>query len=463
MSPEPSPAPRPGAVPPQNLEAEESVLGAMMISPLAIAAVREIVDASDFYRESHGKIYRAALALADRGEPVDAITLTSELETRGELEAVGGRVRLHELSLLVPASANAGHYAEIVRDMATYRGLIRSGGEIAQMGWERDDEPHRLVERAMELAFQLAERAAAGKGDGLVEAGPAIRAAYDRTRDLAEKGAAVVGVPSGFPSLDRLTAGFHPANLVVAAGRPSMGKSALALSIINYLILGSDPVPVAMFTMEMSPLEVAQRLQSLAGNVDSQKLRTGMGLDREEWYRLQSATGSLDVAPLWLDSAPVLTVADIRARARRLKVRRPDLALIVVDYLQLMDASRADRSRVQEVSEISRGLKQIAVELGVPVLALSQLSRQVEQRHDKRPMLSDLRESGSIEQDADVVLFLYRDEYYNPETAEEDGTAGIAELNIAKQRNGPTGTIKLSFVKRFARFSELPPPGAGPA
>jgi replicative DNA helicase len=218
-----------------------------------------------------------------------------------------------------------------------------------------------------------------------------------------------------------------------------------------------------MFTMEMSPLEVAQRLQSLAGSVDSQKLRTGVGLDSDEWHRLTFVTGKLDTSPLYLDSAPVLTVADIRARSRRLKIRRPDLALIVVDYLQLMDAARADRSRVQEVSEISRGLKQIAVELQVPVLALSQLSRQVEQRHDKRPMLADLRESGSIEQDADVVLFLYRDEYYNPETAEEDGTSGIAEVNIAKQRNGPTGTIKLAFVKRFARFSEMPPGSGSPS
>jgi replicative DNA helicase len=463
MSGKPAPVPRRSSpVPPQNLEAEESVLGAMMLAPAAVSTAAELLDAADFYRDSHGVIFRAACALADRGDPVDAITVAQELTDRGELEGIGGRVRVHEIARLVPASANVAHYARIVQETATLRGLIRAGGEIAQLGWEGEDETAHLVETAMERVYALADHDDR-HGEGLIEAGPAIRAAFDRTRELAEQGSDVVGVPSGFPSLDRLTAGFHPANLSIVAGRPSMGKSAFALGVVAHLILGTNPLPVAMFTMEMSPLEVIQRLQSLAGNVDSTKLRTGAGLVSDDWHRLATASGQLDQGYLFLDSAPVLTVAEIRARARRLKIRRPSLALIVVDYLQLMDAARQDRSRVQEVSEISRGLKQIAVELGVPVLALSQLSRRVEERHDKRPMLADLRESGSIEQDADVVLFLYRDEYYNPETAEEDGTVGLAEVNIAKQRNGPTGTVKLSFVKRYARFSELPQPGVMPS
>jgi replicative DNA helicase len=430
----------------------------MMLAPAAVSTAAEMLDPADFYIAKHGAIFAACVALADRGEPVDALTVTQELVDRGDLERIGGRVRIHEIARLVPASANVSHYARIVHETATLRGLILAGGEIAQLGWQAGDETAHLVEQAMERVYELADHDDR-HGEGLVEAGRAIRDAYDRTRELAEQGSEVVGVPSGFPSIDRLTAGYQPANLIVVAGRPSMGKSAFALCTIQNLIVGTDAAPVAMFTMEMSPLEVAQRLQSLTSNVDSTKLRTGVGLDREDWHRLTFATGQLDASPLYLDSAPVLTVAEVRARARRLKIRRPNLALIVVDYLQLMDAARNDRSRVQEISEISRGLKQIAVELGVPVLALSQLSRRVEERHDKRPMLSDLRESGSIEQDADVVLFLYRDEYYNPETAEEDGTVGLAEVNIAKQRTGPTGTVKLSWVKRYARFSELPLPG----
>lgn len=452
-----TPPRRNAPIPPQNLEAEEHVLGAMMLATSVPGTVSEILDASDFYRESHGVIYRAALALADRGEPVDAITLVQELTNRGEIEKVGGRVRVHELAHLVPASANVAHYARIVRQTATLRGLIDAGSEIARLGWEGEDEPHRLVEAAMEAVYALADHGDR-QGDGLADAGPAIRAAYQRTLELSEKDSDVVGVPSGFHTLDHLTSGFQPGNLIVAAGRPSMGKSAFALCIASHLIL-TQKLPVAVFTMEMSPLEVIQRLQSAAGHVDSQKIRTGSHLTGEDWDRLVNISGRLDEGRLYLDSAPVLTVAEIRARARRMKIRRPALALIVVDYLQLMDASARDRSRVQEVSEISRGLKQVAVELQVPVLALSQLSRNVEGRHDKRPMLADLRESGSIEQDADVVMFLYRDEYYNPETAEEDGTAGIAEVNVAKQRNGPTGTVKLSWVARYARFSDLPLPG----
>src|SRR5947207_2234785 len=325
-------------VPPQNLEAEESVLGAMMLSPGAIGAVSEILDAGDFYRESHSKIYLAALALYAKGEPVDAITLVDELEERGQLEDVGDRVRIHELAALVPATANAAHYARIVHEMATLRGLIRAGGEIARLGWERPGETIDLVDLAEQVVFDLSQSRVSTEFSH-IEA--LLKESFERITALYEAGAEITGIPSGFRDLDRLTSGFQPGNLVIIAARPSMGKSALGLGVAE--------------------------------------------------------------------------------------------------------------NRVQEVSQISRSLKILARDLDVPILALSQLSRAVEQRHDKRPILSDLRESGSIEQDADLVIFIYRDEYYN----EESDQQGLAEVILAKHRNGPTDAVKLSFLKRYAKFADL--------
>jgi replicative DNA helicase len=438
-----------GAVPPQNLEAEESVLGAMMLSPGAIAAVSEILDAGDFYRESHGKIYRAALQLYGKNEPVDAITLTNELEQRGELEAVGGRVRLHELARLVPATANARHYAEIVRETATLRGLIRAGGEIAQLGWEREGEPTELVARAEQLVFELGERRAQGDlvlfKDTLVET-------FQRISHLYESGAEVTGLPTGFKDLDRLTAGLQPANLVILAARPSMGKSAFALEIASHVAVDAQR-PCAFFSLEMSRQEVAQRLICSRGKVDAHAIRTGR-LAKDDWPRLAQACGKLEAAPLYVDDTPALSLLELRARAQTLKRRQPDLSLVVVDYLQLMTTGRSEESRLQEVSAISRGLKEIAKDLDLPVVALSQLSRAVEQRHDKRPILSDLRESGSIEQDADLVMFLYRDEYYERDEA-DDSKKGIAEVIVAKHRNGPIGSFNVAFISRYAKFASL--------
>ncbi len=449
LAPAPVPAAAEGVVPPQNLEAEESVLGAMMLAPGAIAAVTEILDAGDFYRDSHAKIYRAALALYGKNEPVDAITLTNELEQRGELDAVGGRVRLHELARLVPPTANARHYAEIVRENATLRGLIRAGGEIAQLGWDGEGEPNERVGRAEQLIFELGERRAQGDlvlfKDTLVET-------FQRISHLYESGADVTGLPTGFKDLDRLTAGLQPANLIILAARPSMGKSAFALEIASHVAVDAKR-PCAFFSLEMSRQEVAQRLICSRGKVDSHAIRTGR-LAKDDWPRLTQACGVLENAPLFVDDTPALSLLELRARAQTLKRRQPDLGLIVVDYLQLMTTGRNEESRLQEVSAISRGLKEIAKDLDLPVIALSQLSRAVEQRHDKRPILSDLRESGSIEQDADLVMFLYRDEYYERDEA-DDSKKGIAEVIVSKHRNGPVGAFNVAFIGRYAKFATL--------
>jgi replicative DNA helicase len=435
-------------VPPQNLEAEESVLGAMMISPGAIGAVSEILDAGDFYRESHAKIYRAALALYAKGEPVDAITLTDELEERGELEAVGGRVRLHELAALVPASANAAHYARIVHETATLRGLIRAGGEIARLGWERPGETGDLVDQAEQILYDLSQQRVTGEWSEIEEL---LKESFERITQLYESGVDLTGTPSGFRDLDRLTSGFQPGNLIIVAARPSMGKSALALCMAANMGVRHN-IPVGLFTLEMSKAEVTQRLMCSEAKVESQRLRNGK-LAPDDWPRLTAACDKLAKAPIYVDDTGLLNMMEIRSKARRLKARHPNLGLIIVDYLQLLTPShrRDSDGRVQEVSEMSRSLKILARDLDVPIVALSQLSRAVEQRTDKRPILSDLRESGSIEQDADLVAFVYRDEYYN----EESDQQGLAEVILAKHRNGPTDSIKLSFLKRYAKFSDL--------
>jgi replicative DNA helicase len=435
-------------VPPQNLEAEESVLGAMMISPGAIGAVSEIVDAGDFYRESHAKIYRAALALYAKGEPVDAITLTDELEERGEVDAVGGRVRLHELAALVPATANSAHYARIVHETATLRGLIRAGGEIARLGWERPGETADLVDQAEQILYDLSQQRVTGEWS---EIESLLKESFERITTLYESGVDLTGTPSGFRDLDRLTSGFQPGNLIIVAARPSMGKSALALCIAANMGVRHN-VPVGLFTLEMSKSEVTQRLMCSEAKVESQRLRNGK-LQQDDWPRLTAACDKLAKAPIYVDDTGLLNMMEVRSKARRLKARHPNLGLIIVDYLQLLTPSsrRESDGRVQEVSEMSRSLKILARDLEVPILALSQLSRAVEQRTDKRPILSDLRESGSIEQDADLVAFVYRDEYYN----EDSDQQGLAEVILAKHRNGPTDSIKLSFLKRYAKFSDL--------
>jgi replicative DNA helicase len=435
-------------VPPQNLDAEESVLGAMMLSPGAIAAVSEILssDGREFYRESHAKIYRAALALYAKGEPVDAITLVDEIDERGELEDVGGKVRIHELAALVPAAANSGHYARIVHESATLRGLIHAGGEIARLGWDRPGDTTELVDRAEQILFDLSQERAKGEFTHIEEL---LKESFERITALYESGADVTGVPSGFRDIDRITSGFQEGNLVIVAARPSMGKSALGLCMAANLAVRKE-IPVAIFTLEMSKSEVTQRLMCSEAKVESQRLRTGK-LAADDWPRLTAACDKLAKAPIYVDDTGSITMMEIRSKARRLKAKRPDLGLIIVDYLQLMTSGTSAENRVQEVSQISRSLKVLARDLEVPIIAVSQLSRAVEQRHDKRPILSDLRESGSIEQDADIVAFTYRDEYYNDESDQQ----GLAEVIVAKHRNGPTDTVKLSFLRRYAKFADL--------
>src|SRR3954451_10129884 len=438
-------------IPPQNLDAEESVLGAMMISPLAIGAVTEStgLTAADFYRESHGHVYRAIISLYGKGEPVDAITVVDELDKTGMLDAAQGAARVHELAALVPAASNAAHYGRIVREMSTLRGLIRAGNDIARLGFDRPGETIELVDRAEQIVFDLSQQRVSTEFAHIDEL---LKDSFETITKLYEAGSDITGTASGFRDLDRLTSGFQPGNLVIVAARPSMGKSALALCMAANVAVRHE-TPVALFTLEMSKAEVTQRLMCAEGKVESQRLRTGK-LAVDDWPRLTAACDKLSKAPIYVDDTGSITMMEIRSKLRRLKTQQPALGLVIVDYLQLMTSGTTVENRVQEVSQISRALKVLARDLDVPIIALSQLSRAVEQRHDKRPILSDLRESGSIEQDADLVMFVYRDEYYN---GEESESQGLAELHLAKHRNGPTDLVKLSFLRRFAKFADLAP------
>ena len=444
--------PQNAPIPPQNLDAEESVLGAMLLGGGAGAVDRVLevnLSAADFYRESHGHIYRAILSLYAKGEPVDAITVAQELELTGTLKDVeGGAERVHELAALVPAASNAAHYARIVSDMALYRGLIRLGNDLARFGYDRLETPPVYLEQAEEMLFDLTRKR---RTSAFVGAEEAVRREYDRIVELYHGGGRdIVGLATGFVDLDKMTSGIQPGNLAVLAARPSMGKSALALGICANVAIRQQ-IPVALFTIEMSIPEVTQRLISMEARVESPKLRTGR-LNLEEWAAVSRAAGLVAGAPLYMEQ-DIHTLSELRGKARQIALEQPTLGLIVIDYLQLMTANDGQaESRVQDVSQISRGLKVLARELNVPILALSQLSRAPESRHDKRPMLSDLRESGSIEQDGDLVAFIYRDEYYFPDELENQG---IAEVNIAKQRNGPVGMRKLAFTSRYALFADL--------
>lgn len=446
--------------PPSNAEAEEYVLGALMLSPKAIEACSEILSAHDFYRESHARIWQACLDLDAAGDVVDAITVSDRLDALDQLEAVGGVERIRELATLVPAASNAAHHAAIVREHAVLRGLTVVGEQVQRLGWDRATAAgtpvsgEEAVGEAERLIFELAQRR---QRTDFATSHEVVTETMQRLEERYRRGEDVVGLPSGFREIDRMTSGFQPGNLIVLAGRPSIGKTAWILcAAANVLLRHDPPVPVALFTMEMNRWEVIERMISSDALVQSERMRNGR-LDREDWQRVVATAARLDAAPFFVEDAGAVTMPEVRSKARRLKLRQPDLGLVVVDYIQLMGSGAARfESRVQEVSQISRGLKVLAGELQVPVLALSQLSRQVEQRHDKRPILSDLRESGSIEQDSDLVLFIYRDEYYFPE---DEAVHGIAEVNIAKHRNGPTGMKKLSFVSRFARFSDLAVPG----
>jgi replicative DNA helicase len=422
-------------VPPQNLEAEESVLGAMLLSPTAVGTVSEILAASDFYRESHAKIFLAALGLWAKGEPVDAITLANELGERGQLDDVGGQARVAELAALVPSTSNVEHYARIVKEMATLRGLVRAGQEITRLGQEGTGEVTDLVDRAEQVVFELAQQRVTSD---FAHIETLLKESFERITQLYEAGVEVTGVPAGFRELDLLTSGFQPGNLVILAARPSMGKSALGLCIAANLGVRHE-TPVALFTLEMSKSEVTQRMMCSEAKVESQRLRSGR-LAPDDWPRLTAACDRLMKAPIYVDDTGSTTIMELRSKARRLKSREPHLGLIIVDYLQLMTSGSTVENRVQEVSQISRALKVLARDLDVPIVAMSQLSRAVEQRHDKRPILSDLRESGCLA--GDTRVFLPAEGAYRP-IRELSGRSGfdVLALDTATGRLEPRRVV----------------------
>ena len=432
-------------VPPQSLEAEESVLGGIMLDNAALDRVVELIQPDDFYRGAHRRLFRAMLDLVERSEPVDLITLSETLKARGELADIGGASYLAELTERVPTAANIVHYARIVRERSILRGLIEAATEIATRGYQAPDNVDELLDRAEQLIFGIQERkvkqAFARIADVLVGSIKTIERLYEQKQ-------AVTGVSTGFADLDALTSGLQPSDLIIVAGRPSMGKTAFCLNIAEHAALRTD-TGVAIFSLEMAKEQLAMRMLCSEARVDLARVRTGHLSDRE-FPKLAMAAGRLADAPIFIDDTPALSVLEMRAKARRLK-RDPNakLGLVVIDYIQLMRSSEGKDNREQEISEISRSLKALAKELSVPVVALSQLNRQVENRTPPIPRLADLRESGAIEQDADVICFLYRDEYYNPEDTEKQG---IAEVHVAKQRNGPIGKVELTFLKEYTRF-----------
>jgi replicative DNA helicase len=436
-----------GRVPPHNIEAEESLLGAMLLSRDAIASAVETCSTEDFYKPAHAHVFGAIYALYQRGEPADPVTVADELRRSNLLEAVGDPSLLLSLQVNTPSTANAQHYARIVEEHALLRRLVIVAGEIAEIGYSVPEDVIEAVDQAEAMVYEVAQHRVSETMSPLREL---LGETLDRIERLVDRGEAVTGVPTGYADLDERLAGLQRSNLVVVGARPAMGKTSLALGMVAHAAVHARH-PVLLFSLEMSHQELAQRILCSEARVDATRLRNGRLLD-SDWPKIADAIGRLGDAPIYIDDNPNATVMDIRAKARRLKARE-GLGLVVVDYLQLMSGhgrSRAENRQV-EVSEISRGLKVLARELDIPVVALSQLSRNLEMRQDKRPVLADLRESGSIEQDADVVLFIYRDEVYNPESPDR----GTAEIIISKHRNGPTGKLDLAFVDHYTRFADM--------
>ncbi|WP_276356499.1 replicative DNA helicase [Cohnella caldifontis] len=441
-----------GRVPPQNLEAEQAVLGAVMLEAEALITAMERLRPEDFYSVAHQRIFETIISLNEDNQPLDLITLTSRLRDQGELEEVGGAVYLAKLIGAVPTAANVEYYAQLVEEKAMLRRLIRTATQIVSSGYAESEDVGALLNDAEQRILELSNRRAS---HGFISIRDVLMDVFERVEHLYNHKGGVTGIPSGFPDLDRMTSGFQRSDLIIVAARPSVGKTAFALNIAQNVAVRAGET-VAIFSLEMSAAQLVQRMICAEANVDAGRMRTGH-LEGDDWEKLSMAIGSLSEAQVYIDDTPGITVADIRAKCRRLKKER-GLGMILIDYLQLIQGrGKAGENRQQEVSEISRTLKQIARELEVPVIALSQLSRGVEQRQDKRPMMSDLRESGSIEQDADIVSFLYRDDYYDKETEKKN----IIEIIIAKQRNGPVGTVELVFLKQFNKFVSLDRQHAG--
>jgi replicative DNA helicase len=429
-------------VQPQSIESEQAVLGAILIDGEALLVVMERLTPEDFYRAAHQRIYEAMLRLNDENEPIDLVTLTANLQNFKLLEEVGGVGYLTELANAVPTASNVGYYAQILEEKAMLRRLIRAATNIVSSGYASADDVNQLISDAEQKILEISNR----RGDGFISIRDVLMDVFERVEFLFNHKGGTTGIPSGFPDLDKMTSGFQRSDLIIVAARPSVGKTAFALNIAQNVGVRAKE-SVAIFSLEMSATQLVQRMICAEANVDAGRMRTGY-LEADDWEKLTMAIGSLSEAEIYIDDSPSITVADIRAKCRRLKKER-GLGMILIDYLQLIHGrGHSSDNRQQEVSEISRTLKAIARELEVPVIALSQLSRGVEQRQDKRPLMSDLRESGSIEQDADIVAFLYRDDYYNPETEKKN----IIEIIISKQRNGPTGTVELVFLKNFNKF-----------
>lgn len=434
-------------IPPQNLEAEQSILGGILLDNQGLNAVLEILSAREFYSESHRRIFEAILSLSDRSDPIDLITLSSILKDQKQLDRVGGAAYLAGLVDNVPSAANIAHYAKIVKEKAILRGLISTATEILTKTYDAGADVDTVLDEAEHAIFEISENKIRPAFFPIKDI---IKDSFRTIEDLYARKELVTGVPTGFDKVDDLTSGLQNADLIIIAGRPSMGKTAFALNIAQY-VSTQRSIPVCLFSLEMAKEQIAMRMLASTAKVDSQRIRKGF-LGETDWPKLTTAAGSLSEAPIFIDDSAAITVLEMKAKARRLKSEH-GLGLVIIDYLQLMRSGSRKESREQEISEISRSLKALAKELNVPVIALSQLNRQVEVRTNRRPQMADLRESGAIEQDADVIAFIYRDEVYNK--AEDNPEKGIAEIIIAKQRNGPIGMVKLAFLEKYTSFENL--------
>ncbi len=442
-------------LPPHSVEAEQSVLGGLLLDNSAWDKIGDLMTEADFYRHDHRLIYRHISKLIENSKPADAITVAESLETGGELQNVGGLAYLGTLAQNTPSAANIRRYAEIVRERAVLRKLVEVGNGIAESAFSpRGRNAKDLLDEAEAKVFEIAEAGARGQ-QGFIGIQPLLTKVVERIDDLfqSDNPSDITGIPTGFGDLDQKTSGLQPGDLIIVAGRPSMGKTAFSLNIAENVAIDYG-APVAVFSMEMAGTQLVMRMMGSVGRLDQHKVRTGR-LQDDDWQKLTYAVGKLNDAPIHIDETAALTALEVRARARRLHRQYGKLGLIVIDYLQLMSASSHGENRATEISEISRSLKALAKELNVPVVALSQLNRSLEQRPNKRPVMSDLRESGAIEQDADLILFIYRDEVYNPDTADK----GVAEIIIGKQRNGPIGSVKLTFLGEYTRFESFAHPG----
>lgn len=439
--------------PPQSIEAEQSVLGSIFLDPDTVVNVLEYLEPTDFYRKSHQIIFDAILSLYNRNEAVDVVTVTNELENKNQLENVGGLDYLGEVATFVPTSANVEYYAKIVEEKSILRNLIRSATSIVKQGYEESDQLATILDSAEQTILKVSERR---NRSGFIRISDVVNTSLQNIELLSQQTGDVTGIPTGYIALDKMTAGLQSEELIILAARPAVGKTAFALNIAQNVATKSDQV-VAIFSLEMGAESLVNRMLCAEGNIDAGHLRTGQ-MSEEEWSNLIMAMATLGQSRIFIDDTPGIRIAEIRAKSRRLKQEQGKIGLIVIDYLQLIEGNSRE-SRQQEVSEISRQLKKLAKELKVPVLALSQLSRGVEQRQDKRPVLSDIRESGSIEQDADIVAFLYRDDYYEREGSEENEESefenNIVEVIIEKNRSGARGTVKLLFKKEFNKFSSM--------